>query len=499
MITCQHCGDQLQPSARFCPKCGTAVSTPAEAQSTMPIATARPDQSVLPAASPAATATAQIPPARAPAAPATSAPIAGTDVDWTRLVRGNWIGAGVVAGATLATAGLLSVVMAALAKPTDFGLDNSLTLVAAILNGAFGGDLVAHLRLSGESAQASLGAVPLTVTVVSLAVAVLAFRRVTATYTSAVDALLDAARAALMFGLALMVIALVFRADSSKFGKGWGDQLARLFDAKVSFGPSVAGSLSVGFVFLFGTLVASLWSRRSLWPARFQPAGEFLVPPMLGLATLVVLLPVAGLIGVGLMLATGHTVQDADTTTSHDFFASATLIFGLLASGGFWLISLGAGGSLGTHGSSTGSAGSGSYDHLKTFADEDPGLWAAPLVLLAVVALATYVVVRTTRSRAALQSSLIAWTVTVLLATPLLVHLTSIHGSVSASDGSASGAVGVHGLPATLLLTLVTLLWSLLVAWRLGVLDVDRIREVGRRIQTHPGESASPGSDMVER
>ena len=92
--------------------------------------------------------------------------------------------------ATLATAGLLSVVMAALAKPTDFGLDNSLTLVAAILNGAFGGDLVAHLRLSGESAQASLGAVPLTVTVVSLAIAVLAFRRVTATYTSAVDALL---------------------------------------------------------------------------------------------------------------------------------------------------------------------------------------------------------------------------------------------------------------------------------------------------------------------
>jgi len=476
MSACQQCGAQLHPSTRFCPECGTVVSPPVEESATMPIATARPDESVVPAA-----------------------PVAGTRPDWTRLVRGNWLGAGLVAGMTLATAGLLAVVMTALAKPSDFGLDNSLTMVAAILNGAFGGDLVAHLRISGESAQASLGAVPLTVTVVSLAVAVLAFRRVTAAYTSAVDALLDAARAALIFGLALMVIALVFRADSSKFGKGWGNRLAQLLDAKISFGPSVAGSLLVGFVFLFGTLVASLWTRRSLWPVRFQPAGEFLVPPILGLATLVLLLPVAGLVGVGLMLATGHTVQDADTTTSHDFFASATLIFSLLASGGFWLISLGAGGSLGTHGSSTGSADSGAYDHLKTFADEDPGLWAAPLVLLAVIALATYVVVRTTRSRGSLQSSLIAWTVTVLLATPLLVHLTSIHGSVSASDGSASGAVGVHGLPATMLLTLVTLLWSLLVAWRLGVLDVDRIRELSRRIQTNPGRSASPGTDLVER
>lgn len=474
MSTCQHCGAQLGPSTRFCADCGAAVATP-----TMPIAATSRDDHVRPA-------------------PPPSAPGRG-QFDWMRAVRGNWVGAGLVAGLTLGTGGLLALVMTALAKPADFGLDNSLTLVAAILNGSFGGDLVAHLDISGDATQASVGAVPLTVTVISLAVGVVAFRRVTATYRSAVDAVLDAARAALLFGLALMVIAVVFRADSREFGRGWGTQLARLFDARISFGPSVAGSLFVGFGFLFGSLVASVWARRSLWPVRFERAAEYLVPPVYGLATLVLLLPVAGLVGVGLMLATGHTVQDSDTT-SHDFFATVSLIFGLLASGGFWLISLGAGGSLGEHGGS-GAFDSSSYDHLKTFADQDPGLWAAPLVMIAVIALATHVVVRTTRSRGSLQASLVAWTVTVLLATPLLVHLTSIHGSVSASDGSASGAVGVHGLPATLLLTLATLLWSLLVAWRLGILDTARLRELGRRIQTNPGQGAhaQPGADVVER
>lgn len=483
MSTCQHCGAQLEQSARFCADCGTAVTPPAPAPepapATMPIAATRTD-------------------ARVVTEPQPSTPRPGPAVDWTRLVRGNWVGAGLVAGLTLGTAGILALVMTALAKPTDFGLDNSLTLVAAILNGSFGGDLVAHLNISGDSTHASVGAVPLTVTVISLAVGVLVFRRVTATYHRVVDAVLDAARAALLLGLALMVVALVFRADSREFGRGWGNQLAHLFDARIAFGPSVAGSLLVGFVFVFGTLVASLWARRSLWPARLERAADFLIPPVYGLATFVLLLPVAGLIGVVLMLATGHTVQDADTT-SHDFWASASLIFGLLASGGFWLISLGAGGSLGEHGSATGSLDVSSYDHLKTFADQDPGLWAAPLVMLGVVALSTHVVVRTARSREALQASLLAWTVSVLLATPLLVHLTSIHGSVSASDGRAAGAIGVHGLPATLLLTLVTLVWSGLVAWRVGVLDTARLRELGRRIQTNPGQGAAPEADAVER
>jgi hypothetical protein len=492
MSTCQHCGAHLEPSTRFCPGCGTAVSAPAAAPATvpatMPVAATRVEDPVVPApaASPA--------PSSAPA----SAPSHGPAVDWMQLVRGNWVGAGLVAGVTLGTAGLLALVMTALAKPADFGLDNSLTLVAAILNGSFGGDLAAHLNISGDSTRASVGAVPLTVTVISLAVGVLVFRRVTATYQRLGDAVLDAARAALLFALALMVIALVFRADSREFGRGWGNQLAHLFDARIAFGPSVAGSLLVGFVFLFGTLVASLWARRGLWPARFTGAAEYLIPPVYGLATLVLLLPVAGLVGVGLMLATGHTVQDADTT-SHDFFASVSLIFGLLASGGFWLITLGAGGSLGEHGRATGSLDTSSYDHLKTFADQDPGLWAAPLVMIGVLALATHVVVRTTRSRGALQASLVAWTVTVLIASPLLVHLTSIHGRVSASEGSASGAIGVHGLPATALLTLVTLLWSGVAAWRLGVLDTTRLRELGRRIQSDPGQDAPPGSDVLER
>jgi hypothetical protein len=494
MSRCPHCGAQLASATPFCPQCGGAVHVDSTEGGADDPALTRPIGTVSAGRTETAAPTRPLP------EPTVGRPSGAgrPHLDVTMLLRGNWLGAGLVAGLTVLTAGLLALAMTALAKPTDFGLDNSLTLVASILNGSFGADLVAHMNLGGNSVEGSLGAFPLTVTIIALLVAVVAFRRVTAGYVDLQDAVLDAARAALVLGLALMTIAIVFRADSREFGRGWGNLLAHLFDARIRFGPSIAGSFALGFATVLVTLLGSLWTRRTLWPARFQRASTFLIPPMYGLGTLLLLLPVAGLVGLGLMLATGHTVQDA-TTSSHDTLATCALIFGVLASGGFWLISVGAGSSFGEHGSATGSPDSATYQHLKTFADQDPGLWAAPVVLLAVIGLATYVVARKAPSRESIQSSLLAWTGTMLVATPLLVRLTSVHGSLSAPDGTASGAVGVNGWLTTLLLTVVTLLFSVVVAWRCGVLDTTRLREAGRRLQTNPGQAVPPGSDVVER
>jgi hypothetical protein len=197
------------------------------------------------------------------------------------------------------------------------------------------------------------------------------------------------------------------------------------------------------------------------------------------------MLPLAGLVGLVLMMVTGDTVQDADYT-AHDFFASASLLFGLLASGGYWLLDLGVGGTLGAHGSD-GTTDSSEYHHLSYFAGQDHGLWAAPLVAILVVGMATVVVARRARTREALQGSLLTWVALLLVSSPLFVWLTSIHGRVAAADGQASGAEGVNGWMAALLLPLLALLCSVVVAHRRGAVDLSRVRELGRGLQSDPG------------
>lgn len=499
MLTCPHCGNQSARPTPFCGQCGLLLEAPTQTASpaTPPVAatvtSVVPDLATTPIRAvgddtgqdvvSSGRSTRTIPPA--PLASGTTA--AGPEVDWMRLLRGNWLGAALVAGMTLAVAGGLALTLTVMAKPVDFGIDNSVTMVATLLAGAFGADLVAHLHASGESLTASVGATPFTVTLLALFAGVLTFRRVTAGYRRLVDAVGDAVRAALLFGVALMVVALVFRADSRSFGRGWGSQVADLFDARIDFGPSIPGALFGGFLVLLVSLLGSLWVRRDLWPARFAGLSEVLVPAVYGLATFLTLLPVAGIIGLVLLLLTGDSVQDADPTR-HDFLASAALIFGLLASGGYWLINLGAGGTFGSHSHTTGASSTSDYDHLGHFAGQDHGLWAAPVVMIVVLGLSTVVVARRTRSVQALQASLLAWVGLLLLSTPVLVRLTSIHGGVHASEGSATGAIGVNAWWTALLLPLVALVCSMAVAASRRALDLTALRDLGRRLQRNPAQ-----------
>jgi hypothetical protein len=277
----------------------------------------------------------------------------------------------------------------------------------------------------------------------------------------------------------------VFRADSREFGRGWGTELAHLFDVRIAWGPSIPGSFFAGFLTLFVTLLGAVLVRRDLWPERGRRLSELLVPSLYGLGAFLVMLPLAGLVGLVLMMLTGDTVQDADYT-AHDFFASASLLFGLLASGGYWLVDVGLGGTLGAHGSD-GSTDSSEYHRLGYFAGDDPGLWAAPVVAIVVVMFATVVVARRTRAREALQASLLTWVALLVVVTPLLVWLTSVHGSVSAADGKASGAEGVNGWWAAVLVPLLALVCSAAVAHSRGALDLRRMRELGRGLQSDPG------------
>ena len=496
MPFCTECGQASPETAKFCPECGAQRTPAAAADRPVPGPDTGQDtgSETRPLASEAPRSTRTLPPPAAATATSTTGPVVPR-IDLGRLLVGNWLGAGAVALAALLTSGLLSVVVALLGKPTDFGLDNSLTLVAVLMTGAFGADLTAEADVLGLEAQASVGAFPLTLTIAALAVAVLVFRRVTAGYTSALDALADAARAAVVFGLGLMLVALVFRSDSREFGRGWGADLASMFDTRLALSADAAGAFGLGFLLLFVVLAGSCLVRGGWWPAPVERVRDWVAAPLYGVGVLGLLLPVVGLVGLGLLMISGDAVEEATDASGEDLRISIAMILAMLASGGTWLLGLGAGGSFGTRGGGD----DGRVDdlhHLAHFTEESPGLWAAPVVMLLVLATLTYLVAR--RAPAGrLLPTLAGWVLTVLVVTPFLVRVSGIHAQIEGEAGGQGfdqwGWIGLLGWQSTLLLTLVALLVSLLLGWRAGVLTgvASRARELGQRVQSDPSRPAT--------
>ena len=486
MSYCPHCGAERVPAASFCSNCGQPLAEP----------TPQPAMAPAPAPGPTAAASAPARPPLPPAATGTAAAPWSPNVNWRALVVGNWLGAALTAGTALVVSGLLATGLGLLAKPEDFGWDNSLTMVAWIMTSAFGADLVVDFEIADTAVNASVGFFPLTVTVIALGAAVLVFRTVTARYTRGLDAVGDAVRASLLFALGLMVVALVFRADNDEFGRGWGRELNGLFDAELEFGASAAGAFFLGFLLLLIVLVATCFARRDWWPGAVQRVQAWLVAPIYGLGTMAVLLPVAGLIGLGLLMITGETLEETDPTND-DLLASIALIGGLLANGGFWLVSLGAGAAMGSRGEEVDGPTTVESHHLPYFADDDPGLWAAPVVMIAFLLVATYVVARKSPPHRVL-ANLGVWVAVVLVTTPLFVRVSSLHARMDVPDEDyrAFGTIGVVGWQATIFLTLATLVCALLVALMTRSLNLQQLRgqagALGRMVQSNPGRPA-PG------
>ncbi len=490
MPLCAQCGHETPGSTRFCPHCGQPRELE-PAHQTVPLAAATPPPAE--SSSPVPSSSRTLPP-----------PATGTDrpgvpsLDLSRILVGNWLGAGLVAASALLASGLLALALALLGKPTDFGLDNSLTFVATLMTSAFGADLSAEFAVSGFEADATIGAFPLTITIAALAVALLVFRRVTVGYTRGIDAVADAARSSLIFGLALMVIALVFRSDTREFGRGWGAELSRSFDARIAYGADAAGAFFLGFLILFVTLAGACFVRGGWWSPRVDRARDWLAAPLYGVGVFGALLPVAGVIGLVLLLVSGDAFDEATDPTGEDLRITIALVVGTLASGGMWLLGLGAGGAFGTRSGGTDGDASDTH-HLAHFTDESPALWAAPVVVVGVL-VATCLMVARRAARDRVLPNLLVWVGLVLVTTPVFVRLSGLHASMDLSGRGEEyegwGSIGLVGWQATVLLTLVALACALVVAWRTGSLDVDRVRaqakDLGRRVQSNPGRPTAP-------
>jgi len=481
MPYCAHCGSPTAEDAAFCTQCGRPI-TPSEAARPAPDpAMTQPLRAQSGRVRPPPVATLQGPGAQAPIHN-TGDPI-DVPAILRRLLGGDWVGPALVAATAVGVAGVLSTLIALMVKPTDFGVDNSLTLVAWLTTNAFGADLDVHAKMLGPEIHASLAAAPLTVTLAALISAVLVFRRWTRRHPNVGAALFDAVRASLIAALLLMVIALVFRSGGDEFGQGWGNELAHLFDATLRFAPSALGAFLGGLIMLMLVLGGSALLRTDWWPGRLRQAADLVTAPAYGVASFALLLPVAGLVGLGLALVTGDTVQDSDPTAD-DVWSSAGLFLALLANGGYWFLGLGSGAGFGARGSSSDGTSDRDVHHLAHYAGDTWGLWLAPLALLAVVVLTTWVVVR----RAApekLVRDLTLWVLAVLLTSPAWTYLSGLHADMNVigmGDGyTAHGTIGVVGWQVTLLMTLATALVAVGFLWRAGRLGelADLARSLG--------------------
>jgi len=496
MPYCAHCGSPTAEDAAFCTQCGRRIAPAAAAQPIPDPAMTQPLRAqpgrVLP------------PPAATFQGPGAQAPLhnTGQPVDvpaiLRRLVGGSWLGPALVAATAVGVAGALSLLIAVMVKPTDFGLDNSLTLVAWLTTNAFGADLNVHAGVMAADIRASLAAAPLTVTVGSLLSTALVFRRTTRRHPNVGTALFDAVRAALLAASALMVVALVFRSGGKEFGRGWGNELAHLFDARLDFAPNALGAFLGGFLMMLVVLAGATLMRTDWWPVRLQQVADLLTAPAYGVASLALLLPVAGLVGLGLALLTGQTVQDSDPTAG-DVWSSIGLFLALLANGGYWFLALGSGAAFGASGSASDSSSDRDVHHLGHYAGDAWGLWLAPVVLLMVLLLATRVVVR----RAAPQKlvrDLVLWVLAVLVMGPVLTYLSGLHADMDVAglgdNYTAHGTIGVVGWQVTLLMTLVTGLVAAGFLWRAGRLGelADVARSLGGTQPSGPPPPPPPAA-----
>lgn len=436
----------------------------------------------------------------------TSAGLPPIRIDLTRLLAGNWLGSAVVALVMLATATALSAVLTLLAKPTDFGVDHTLTLGMMVLAASFGANVFFDGHIADEDLDVNLvtGTFPLTVTVVTLLAGVLAFRRMVRSYPSAIPALGDAARVALLTALPLFVGSLVFRSDlEDELGGGWIRDLSEELGSRDegTWGASAPEALVVTFALVAFVLATTCLARRDWWPAKVRPVAEWLAPAIQGVALMVVLLPLCGLVGLGLIAFGPDNDNDFHSMTDDEAAASTAVIAGGLANSGQMLLGLGAGSELGASGEVVSTdprddpeESDEEFHRLAWFAGdggEEPGLWAAPVILLVVLGLCAWWVASRSRERSDVVRNLGVWLCLLLAAVPWLTRLASLHGGADVASDSeeatGSGYVGLEGAQTTFFVFLVALAVAVVVALARVGFSAEQVRRSFGRWQVNPG------------
>lgn len=420
--------------------------------------------------------------------------------DWRAPIR--------LAATILGTSFVLALVFGLASRPASsdlhWGFKTTAAWVAWVWESIFGVNVVGGIDVNGSlsffgsdinggvSGGAGIGAMPLTLTVITMLVAGIAFRRATAASVGAVSALLLGMRAALLTAIPLFVVSLVISLGISDVahlvGPNADDTLQQWRSLKGDKSFSISLSSTDAFFVTIALLLAVFAGvtllRRDWFTGRGWSTVQLtLAAPLRGFARLSIAVVVGGLLfELVTWLVRWNTTWPSGhhnpSLTAHQWvtaFAGAIAYGGNAGAMALGLGSLGKVGYSASGGLSAGplAANQGPHeDHwIAWFAENHhlaSGIWIALLIAPAILVYVALTIARQhgSDSRAVL-TSLGTWLVSLVVAIPVLAAFAnlSIGGSgtvdtdIFAGTGEGSAAAGLS----TLLATFVVFAYALVV------------------------------------
>jgi hypothetical protein len=473
---CPQCGTPTQPDQAFCGMCGTGLASAQADQTMMRPALPRDAPPLHPAPpAPYDAPTAQFPvtppPTPSPQQPHASyaAPAAGhAGIDLSRFlqspfIQANWGGAAKVAGAMFGVAAVLSLGFGLLGSLDDFDFGQFIATSLLGIGSVFGVDTV---QVLGDDAKTTTGHFPTLITVVTLGLGGLLFRRLTAPLASIRTGLADAARVSAVLTGLLFVLAVLLRI--------WHpDVTPSVAVGAISFSSSdksyldFVGAILQGFLLPFAVLALVASFRRDWLTEQAAVVRDWLLPVVHGAGALLL-----GLLAAGVVFVVAILLGNDDVRELEDVVAMLTGLPSL----GLWLVGLGVGAE---HGQKFKSdiADDESLQRLAGFADDNGALfWVAPLVAVALAAFAAYVVIARTRDRALVTRNVAVYVVSLLVVGPLLVRFANTHVHATGGVSDFSAFAGIDGFQTTMLFFLVSAVAAVVLLLVTGNLDLAHLQ-----------------------
>jgi len=412
-----------------------------------------------------------------------------------KVLGGNLAGVILTAATAVATALVLSLIFGLVINSTLSSLMGdaqvsglSLRVILGMWTGSvFGANM--SLTMGGTSSgqmAMTIGFVPLGFTVLTLALTVIVWRRMTRHYTSVSVVIVDAIRVAIVAALLVLIVALVTTSSLT-------DSLGYTGGYSIKLGSSAVGAFFSTALVMAVVLILAGLTGRNLFSASVAPFAQAVGSAIKGLVAFAVVLTVVGLV-MGIV---------STTTASNDIPSSLPLsgnITGLAAASavaycgafGLWYAALGAFGTV--QASVNGQVIPNASTGLAGMASSNNAWWLLVLLPLGALAVGAIVAVRGHHTRRDALGTLGTFCVSVLVAVPIFGHFANLRLSLNTtgylatvfdmgigdllnslglpygtSAGSLDMSAGANLVSGTFLIFLFALVVSFLVALASGV------------------------------
>lgn len=346
------------------------------------------------------------------------------EIDLSRVLAGDWLGAIRTALATFAVAAVLAVSLLVVMHPNGATPKQFALAATLVVTSAFGADIVAKGHDFSGHYTVSIGTYPLTITLAALAVGGALFWRQARRYPTLMGAGLHALRTSAVFALLVTIPSVVLR-GKLRFPEGVRD--VNLSDVTADFHANVPAAIFLSFLYFALVSAAMLLRRRDWLPTQVAVVRDWLIAPASGLMAMVLVSCLVGLgVAAGVFFFAEH---DRNTTTLVELLATLPNL-GILGT----LLGGGAGMTLDAKGSTKEMTNS-EVGHLTHFANEwTDWVWLLTIApALVFIVGAVWTVLRSSSAKAA-TNNLLVWIALTAVSVPVLAHFAGVHAHATGRD-----------------------------------------------------------------